>query len=234
MKQIDVCLSPELIHLYDLSGKVVVVVDILRATSCMTTGIAHGVKAIRPVSTLEECSALKEKGYITAAERGGQKVATFDIGNSPFSYMEEQVKGKKIGVTTTNGTLTINKSKSADEVIIGSFLNLTAVANYLNKQNKDVIIHCAGWQGRVNLEDTLYAGALAEKLGSTFQIDCDAARASLVLYEQAKNDLDGFLSKSSHVQRLKSFNIQKDITFCLTIDEYDVIPVLREGELVKL
>lgn len=234
MKNLDVCLSPELIHLYDLSGKIVVVVDILRATSCMTTGLACGVTSIRPVATLEECSDLKAEGYFTAAERGGQKVASFDIGNSPFSYMEDRFKGKKIAVTTTNGTLSITKSKSADEVLIGSFLNLSAVAKYLKTQDQDVIILCAGWQGRVNLEDTLFAGALVEKLESTYTIACDAAQAALVLYKAAESDLDNFLSASSHVQRLRKFNIEKDITFCLTIDEYDVIPVLRGNELVKL
>lgn len=234
MKNLDVCLSPELIHLYDLSGKIVVVVDILRATSCMTTGLACGVTSIRPVATLEECSDLKAEGYFTAAERGGQKVASFDIGNSPFSYMEDRFKGEKIAVTTTNGTLSITKSKSADEVIIGSFLNLSAVAKYLKTQDQDVIILCAGWQGRVNLEDTLFAGALVEKLESTYTIACDAAQAALVLYKAAESDLDNFLSASSHVQRLRKFNIEKDITFCLTIDEYDVIPVLRGNELVKL
>ena len=234
MKQIDVCLSPELIHLYDLSGKIVVVVDILRATSCMTTGIASGVASIRPVATLEECSDLKQEGYFTAAERGGQKVATFDISNSPFSYMEARFKGEKIAVTTTNGTLSITKSKSADQVIIGSFLNLSAVARHLEEEDKDVIILCAGWQGRVNLEDTLFAGALVEKIAPAYKIECDAALASEVLYKQAKSDLESFLSVSSHVQRLKSFHIQKDISFCLTIDEYDVIPVLKDDELIKL
>lgn len=233
MRKLDVCLSPELIHLYDLHGKIVVVVDILRATSCMTTGIAEGVASIRPVATLEECSALKEQGYFTAAERGGQKVAGFDIGNSPFSYMEDQFKGAKIAVTTTNGTLSITKSKSADQIIIGSFLNLTAVAQYILRYDQDVIILCAGWQGRVNLEDTLFAGALVETLGLSYEVECDAAQAALVLYKAAKSDMEKFLSASSHVQRLKNFNIGKDITFCLTIDEYDTVPILRDNELVR-
>ena len=232
MRKIDVCLSPELIHLYDLQGKIVVVVDILRATSCMTTGIAEGVASIRPVATLEECSELKEQGYFTAAERGGQKVAGFVIGNSPFSYMEDRFKGAKIAVTTTNGTLSITKSKSADKVIIGSFLNLTAVAQFILQYDQDVIILCAGWQGRVNLEDTLFAGALVEKLGLAYEVECDAAQAALVLYKTAKSDIEKFLSASSHVQRLKKFDIGKDITFCLTIDEYDAVPILRDNELV--
>jgi 2-phosphosulfolactate phosphatase len=233
MNQIDVCLSPELIHLYDLKGRIVVVVDILRATSCMTAGLANGVEAIHPVASLEACRALMEAGYIGAAERGGQKVDGFDIGNSPFSYMEPAYKGKKIAVTTTNGTVAIDKSKNADQVIIGSFLNLTAVAGYVRQQHKDIIILCAGWQGRVNLEDTLFAGALTEQLKDVFQIKCDAAIGALTLYNAEGDNISQYLDQSAHVQRLKGFNIQKDIDFCLTKDQFDVIPVLQGDELIE-
>ena len=232
MNQIDVCLSPELIHLYDLKGRIVVVVDILRATSCMTAGIANGVEAIHPVASLEACRTLMATGYIGAAERGGQKVDGFDIGNSPFSYMEPAYKGKKIAVTTTNGTVAIEKSKNADQVIIGSFLNLTAVADYVQQQHKDVLILCAGWQGRVNLEDTLFAGALTEQLKGVFQINCDAAIGALTLYNAAGANISEYLDQSSHVQRLKGFDIQKDIDFCLTKDQFDEIPILRGDELI--
>ncbi|MEQ8573117.1 MAG: 2-phosphosulfolactate phosphatase, partial [Fulvivirga sp.] len=105
MKTVDVCLSPDLIHLYDVSDKVVVVVDILRATSCMTAGLANGVKSITPFENLEQCQAMKHQGYLIAGERNGQKVDGFDLGNSPFDYMDEKVKGKKVAVTTTNGTV---------------------------------------------------------------------------------------------------------------------------------
>ncbi len=232
MPNVEVCLSPELIHLFDLKGKIVVVTDILRATSCMTTGIASGVAHIKPVATLQECEALKQKGYFTAAERNGAKVNGFDIGNSPFSYMEDRFKGKKIATTTTNGTVAITKSTEADEVVIGAFLNLSTIANYLIEEGKDAIIHCAGWKGNYSLEDTLFAGALIEKIQLDFELGDDASASALTNYQAVKNDLLGTILSSSHAKRLEK-HIRKDIELCATLDKYDVIPILKEGILVK-
>ncbi|WP_053406860.1 MULTISPECIES: 2-phosphosulfolactate phosphatase [Persicobacter] len=233
MKKIDICLSPEMIHLYDLKGKVAVVVDVLRATTCMVTGIAKGIPSITPVAHLEECKVLQEKGYIAAAERGGAKVDGFDMGNSPYSYMEAATTGKKVAATTTNGTLAITKSADADEIIIGAFINLEAVTNYLAAQDKDVVIVAAGWKGKFNLEDSLFAGALAEALEGQFEFADDASLAMKVLYLSVKHDLLGFLAASSHAKRLAKMNIQKDIEFALTPNQYDIVPVVRNGEIVK-
>jgi len=233
MQKVEVCLSPELIHLFDLKGKIVVVTDILRATSCMTTGLASGVAQIKPVATLEECRVLKGQGYFTAAERNGAKVEGFDIGNSPFSYMEEKFRGKNIATTTTNGTLAITKSTHADEIIIGSFLNLSTVAKYLINTGKDVVIHCAGWKGNYSLEDTLFAGALFEKLHNDFECGDDATNSALSIYSAAKNNLLETILGSSHAKRLKKHNIRKDIELCCTIDKYDVLPYLKDGVLIE-
>ncbi len=233
MPKIEVCLSPQLIHLFDLKGKIVVVTDILRATSCMTSGMASGVAMIKPVATLEECEALKKDGYFTAAERNGQKVEGFDIGNSPYSYMEERFAGKKIATTTTNGTLAITKSVAANEVIIGSFLNLTTVATYLIKEGKDVIIHCAGWKGNYSLEDTLFAGALIEKIQTSFELGDDASFSAAAGYRSAKNNLLVTILGSSHAKRLEKHSIRKDIELCCTIDKFNVLPFLKNGVLIK-
>lgn len=234
MRNIEVCLTPELVSLYGTKGKVVVVIDILRATSCMTTAIAHGIKSLIPVATLEECKALQKKGHIAAAERDGKMADGFDIGNSPFSYMDKSLVGKSIAVTTTNGTLAISKSKDAEEIVIGSFLNKTAIINYLNSQSKDVLLLCAGWKGKINLEDTLFAGAVIEGLQDSFFSENDSAITAHTLYQFAKKDMMKFLSNSSHVRRLKGLNITKDIAFCLEQDVYNVIPVLRGKELVMM
>ena len=233
-RTVDVCFSPDLLHLYDLKDKIVVVVDILRATSCMTTAIAHGVKSITPVASLEECEFLKMKGLLAAAERDGQIAEGFDMGNSPFSYMDETIEGKELAVTTTNGTLAITKSKDAIQVVIGSFLNISVLAEYLLNEPHDVMILCAGWKGKFNLEDTLFAGALAKRLCVAFKEACDAPLAAITLYEAAKHDMSGFLANSSHVKRLQRLDIHKDIDFCLQEDLYPVIPVLKKGKLVKL
>ncbi|MCX2743371.1 2-phosphosulfolactate phosphatase [Mangrovivirga sp. M17] len=233
-KTIDVCLSPDLLHLHSIEDKLVVVVDILRATSCMTAGIANGVESITPKASLEECRELKAKGYTIAGERNGEKVEDFDLGNSPFGYMDDELKGKKIAVTTTNGTVAINKSRNAKEVIIGSFLNLSAVAEYCKKSQYNLLVLCAGWKGKVNMEDSLFAGALVEALADTHESACDPPLMTAKMYEAAKDDLLGFVEKSSHVNRLKRIGIGKDIEFCLTIDKYSEIPVLKGEKLIKL
>ncbi len=232
MKSVDVCLSPELLHLYELEGKIVVVVDILRATSCMTTALAHGIQSITPVAALEDCKALQQQGYIAAAERNGEMAAGFDLGNSPFGYMDKTLEGKKVAMTTTNGTLAITRSSAAAQIIIGSFLNISAVANYLLDEDNDIIILCAGWKGKVNLEDTLFAGALFHVLKESHTHACDAPLMAESLYLQAWENPLKFLESSSHVQRLKRLGIEKDIDFCLQNDIYDVVPVLRGKELV--
>ena len=147
MPSISVCLSPNLINLFELKGNTVVVVDILRATSCITTALGCGIKSIKPVSNLEECLALGNEGYITAGERNGKKVDGFDLGNSPFGFMDEKLQGKKIAFTTTNGTQAINLSERADLVIAGSFLNIAAIKDFLYNQASNVTIVCAGWKG---------------------------------------------------------------------------------------
>lgn len=231
MKTIDVCLSPELMHLYKVQDKTVVVVDILRATSCMTTAFAHGIESIVPFAKLEDCLAAKNQGFIASGERDGKKVEGFDMGNSPFEYMSPALKGKKIAFTTTNGTQAIEKSRAANEVIIGSFLNLSSVVRHLLFTKNNILIVCAGWKGKVNLEDTLFAGAVVDKLKDFIEPDCDAPLAAQRLYLQAKADMVKFLSDSSHVKRLAKLNIHKDIEFCLTPDQYQVVPVLKDGVL---
>lgn len=234
MKTIDVCLSPDMMHLYPVIDHAVVVVDILRATSCMTTAFAHGIDTIAPFAKLEDCLAMKVNGFYTAGERDGKKVDGFDLGNSPFEYQDPKLKGAKIAFTTTNGTQAIVKSLGASEIIIGSFLNLTAVANHLKSLPQNILVVCAGWKGKFNLEDTLFAGALVEKLKADVLPACDAPLAAQALYNQARGDMETFLASSSHVKRLAKLNIHKDITFCLTEDTYSVVPVLRDNVLRTL
>jgi 2-phosphosulfolactate phosphatase len=232
MRSIDVCLSPDLMHLYDVQNHAVVVVDILRATSCMTTAFAHGVECIAPFANLQDCLAMKAKGFFTAGERDGKKVDGFDLGNSPFEYMDPNLRKQKIAFTTTNGTQAIVKSLGARQIIIGSFLSLSAVIEHLRKSNEDILIVCAGWKGKVNLEDTLFAGAIVDQLKKEVVLACDAPLAAQHLYNVAKGDMINFLKESSHVKRLARLNIFKDIEFCLTPDQYSVVPRLLDNYLV--
>ncbi|MFD2572823.1 2-phosphosulfolactate phosphatase [Spirosoma soli] len=234
MKQIDVCFTPDLLHLHTIENTIVVVADVFRATSCMVTAFAYGVKSITPVATIDECRLLQERGYMAAAERNARKVEGFELDNSPFTYMNEQIRGADIAMTTTNGTLAITRSRGAVKVLVGSFLNLDAIANFLKTEPYDVMVLCAGWKGRVNLEDTLFAGALVDRLKDNYAMAEDSAIMAWRLYGQGKDNLIGYMSNASHIRRLQRLGIQKDITYCLQHDLYDVIPVLRGNALVGM
>ncbi|WP_080238435.1 2-phosphosulfolactate phosphatase [Spirosoma rigui] len=234
MKQIDVCLTPDLLHLHDVENTIVVVADVFRATSCMVTAFAYGVKTIIPVATIEECQQWQERGYLAAAERNARRVDGFELDNSPFTYMDEQIRDADVAMTTTNGTLAITRSRSAVKVLVGSFLNLEAIVRYLKTERYDVMVLCAGWKGRVNLEDTLFAGALVDRLKDSYAMAEDSAIMAWRLYEQGKDNLAAYLSNSSHIKRLQRLGIQKDITYCLQHDLYDVVPVLRGNALVAM
>lgn len=234
MKQIDVCLTPDLLHLHDIENTIVVVADVFRATSCMVTAFAYGVNSIIPVATIEECQLYQERGYLAAAERNAKKVDGFELDNSPFTYMDERIRGANVAMTTTNGTLAITKSRSAVKVLVGSFLNLEAIARFLKTERYDVMVLCAGWKGRVNMEDTLFAGALVERLKDSYAMAEDSAIMAWRLYNQGKDNLPSYLSSSSHIQRLQRLGIQKDINYCLQHDLYDVVPVLRGNALVSM
>ncbi|MEZ0610982.1 2-phosphosulfolactate phosphatase [Fibrella sp. WM1] len=234
MNNLDVCLTPDLLHLHTVDNTIVVVADVFRATSCMVTAFAYGVGSIIPVATVDECRDLQQRGYLAAAERNARTVEGFDLDNSPFSYMDERLQGADIAMTTTNGTLAITKSRSAVKVLVGSFLNLEAVARYLRTQPYDVLVLCAGWKGRVNLEDTLFAGALADRLRDEYALNEDGALMAHRLYVDGKDNLINYLANASHIRRLQRLGIQKDIAYCLQHDLYDVVPVLRGSSLVRM
>jgi 2-phosphosulfolactate phosphatase len=232
MQKIDVCLSPDLIHLYDLVGKAVVVVDVFRATSCMVTAFAHGALEIIPVEDVDVCAAHREQGYLISAERNGVTPAGFDFDNSPFSYQVDRVKDAKICVTTTNGTVALRRSLSAEKVFVGAFLNISSVVRALKTWSSDVVVVCAGWKGKPNLEDTLFAGALIDELVGQYSVADDAALIAWKQYHVASSDLVTAVKHSSHVNRLLGLGIEKDISFCLERDRYDVLPYLQGDKLV--
>ncbi|MDN3202649.1 2-phosphosulfolactate phosphatase [Algoriphagus sediminis] len=233
MRNIEICLSPELIHLHDLKGKTVVVVDIFRATSTMVAALGNGIKEIRTFASLEECKSMKAQGYLIAGERNGHKVNGFDLGNSPLTYLDGKYAGEKLAMTTTNGTLALSKSQDAEEILIGAFPNFSTTLDYLKSIDRDILVHCAGWKGRFNLEDSLYAGALTKGLEGTHQSEDDASLALKSLFEKEGNDLKKFLSQASHAKRLQNHNIEADIDFCLQEDSIDLIGKFEKGALTK-
>ena len=232
MNSIEVCFTPELIHLHEVKGKLMVVVDIFRATSTMVAALAHGVTEILPFADLESCRAMQAQGYLIAGERDGLTAPGFELGNSPVAFLEGNYAGKKLAMTTTNGTLALDKSKGASEILIGAFPNLQATASYIQSRNLDVLIHCAGWKGRFNLEDSLYAGALVQALSSSHANQEDGALAMSSLFAQEGNNLATYLAQASHAKRLQNHGIEDDIDFCLSLNRYQkVVGLAGDGAL---
>lgn len=233
---LETCFSPALYEPERHSGSVVVIIDILRATSAICTAFEHGAEAVIPVATVDEAREYKEKGYLVAAERDGYVLDFADFGNSPFNFTPEKVEGKTIVYSTTNGTGIISVAASADSIIVGSFLNINAVVGWIRKQEKDVVLFCSGWKNRFNLEDTICAGAMAEKLlsGKAWSTSCDSTYAALDLWSLASTDLIGYVEKVAQRSRLRDKGLDDCIPFCLGMDFTRKVPVYRNGVLVSI
>jgi 2-phosphosulfolactate phosphatase len=230
-------LSPALLHLYDLNNTIVVVIDVLRATSTIATVLHNGAKEVIPVDSVQRCIQLgKELECVTAGERDGQIAPGLQYGNSSFEYPREFIEGKTLVLTTTNGTKLLHMAlaKGATEIISGSFLNLSAVCDHLVQMKKNVILACAGWKDRVNMEDTMMAGAVVSIVEDYFSINCDSSRIAETLYKKARKDMYGFMKSNdaSHYHRLTNFGLERDLRHCLTTDLANVLPEYVNGKLV--
>ncbi|WP_118973962.1 2-phosphosulfolactate phosphatase [Taibaiella koreensis] len=233
--QLEVCLSPALLSLYDTRDTIVVIIDVFRATSTIAAALHNGARAVIPVASVAECIQMKETvdNCITAGERDGQVAPGLQYGNSPLEYPADFIKGKTLALTTTNGTRLLHMVKDADTIITGSFLNLDAVCQYLVKRGKKVLLACSAWKDRVNLEDTLFAGAVTASIREHFTVHCDSARIaeSLYLQSQRSSGLLDFLRDSSHFRRLAAFGLEKDMAYCVTPNQHPVVPVYNGREL---
>lgn len=230
-------LSPALLHLYDVSNSIVVIIDVLRATSTIATALYNGARCVIPVDSVSRCIELgKQIDGVTAGERDGKVAEGLEYGNSPFEYPREFIEGKTLVLTTTNGTrlLQMALEKNANEIITGSFTNVSAVCEHLVEMKKNVILGCAAWKDRVNMEDTLFAGSVISRIGEHFSINCDSSHLAETMYEKAKKNMFDFMKKNdaSHYHRLVNFGLEKDIRYCFSADEANILPLYKEGKLV--
>ena len=235
MSQLQVCLSPGLLNLYNLEGKTVVVTDVLRATTTMVVANELCVKEILPVASRAEASQfIGKKNTVVAGERDGKTVAGFDLGNSPLVMQQEKENliGKRLVITTTNGTKALHAAIHAKHIFIGALINVAAVANQLRSEKEDILVLCAGWKNRVNLEDTLFAGALCDALKNDKKIYGDAAIMSHQLFSAHKNHLFESIKEATHYQRLKDNGIEDDIRFCMSLNTSDKVPQLQGKVIV--
>jgi 2-phosphosulfolactate phosphatase len=235
-RKIEVCFSPALFHAFRNPEAIAVIIDILRATSAIVTAFHNGVEKIIPVGTLEEARAYKEKGYMVAAERDGLVRDFADFGNSPFNFTRERVEGNQIVYSTTNGTQAIHVAGGCHQVLIGAYLNFTALCDWLDSQHRDVILLCAGWKNKFNLEDTLFAGAICTRLMETgnYTTICDSTLASMELWDKASGDLMSYVRKVAQHERLRRNRLHDVIEYCHSFDVTEVIPELHGDHLKKL
>jgi 2-phosphosulfolactate phosphatase len=233
-RKLETCFSPALYEADCHTDSIVVIIDVLRASSAICTAFANGAAAIIPVTSVDEAKLYKSKGYPVAAERDGFVLDFADFGNSPFNFTREKVEARTIVYSTTNGTSLINLTSSAYMTVIGSFLNMSALSKWLVKQDRNVILVCAGWKNRFNIEDTVCAGAIAEFLleSSCYTTTCDSTLAAIDLWSLARPDLFGYIEKAAQRSRLRDKNLDDCIQFCLTSDFTDKIPVMKNGALV--
>jgi len=235
-KHVEVCFTPGEYEYFKGEYDIVVVIDVLRATSAICAAFDNGIKSIIPVATIDEARDYQKKGFLVGAERLGQIVEGFDFGNSPYSYMKEELKGQEVVLSTTNGTKALSIAADAPTVVVGALNNLDALCNWLAIQDKNVLCLCSGWQDKFNLEDTICAGAICDQLiaSGKFVSDEDSSIAAKYLYLSAWENPLGYLKSSSHRRRLKNLNLNEDIKYCLTPNKTTVIPILKDGKLVKL
>ena len=234
-KKIEVCLTPSVFSEFRNDDAIVVVVDILRATSAIITAFMHGVRKIIPVATLEEAKAYKDKGYLVAAERDGIVRDFADFGNSPYNFQQQKIRNREIVYSTTNGTHCIMMARNSYRVLIGGYLNLSALSDFIKAEQRDLLILCAGWKNKFNLEDTLFAGALAEKVlqDQNYGTICDSALASIDLWTMARADMMHYIEKAAQRHRLKKNGLDDVIEYCHTPDLTALIPVLKENYLIS-
>lgn len=234
---LNTVLSPALLDLYEVKDAIVVVIDVLRATSTIATALYNGASSVVPVDDIAKCITLGESLVgVTAGERDGKIAQGLQFGNSPFEYPKEFIKGKTLVLTTTNGTKLLHMAlaRGASHIITGSFPNYTAVCEYLLAQNQPVLLACSAWKNKVNLEDTLFAGAVIKKIKENFSVHCDASGIAETLFESASPDLYSFLKQknATHYQRLTGFGLEKDLKYCLTFDSANVLPFYENEKLV--
>jgi 2-phosphosulfolactate phosphatase len=220
-----------------VSNSIVVIIDVLRATSTIATALYNGAKSVIPVDSVSQCIEIsKQIQGITAGERDGKIAEGLEYGNSPFEYPRDFIEGKTLVLTTTNGTKLLHMAleRGAKQIITGSFPNLEAVCNYLLAQNQPVVLACAAWKDRVNIEDLLFAGAVIHQVQKGFDVNCDSSQVAATLYSSAKEDLFAFMKarNASHFLRLSNYGLEKDIRYCLIPNTAPALPFYEDGKLI--
>ncbi|MEE1000449.1 MAG: 2-phosphosulfolactate phosphatase [Bacteroidales bacterium] len=239
MNKIETILSPALYPFRKMNGShICVVIDILRATTSICTAVNNGAKAIIPVKTIEEAKEYKDKGFLVAGERIENTFPFADWGNSALEFTRQRVEENEIVHSTTNGTVAIALAKESNpsKIVIGAFSNLSALSNYLSEQGKDVQLFCSGWNNTVSLEDMTFAGALADRLlqSGKFENKNDSTHSAIAVWNSAKDDLQGYMEKASHIHRLRKHGMDDVFDYTFQLDTCNVVPGLEQKKIINV
>lgn len=219
----------------ELRGKTVVMIDVLRASTTITAALENGAKGIIPVGDMDAAGRISQNldssHYLLCGEKDGVKIEGYDLGNSPLEYTPEAVKGHTIILKTTNGTRALKRSSLAGEIYVGCFRNLGVLTDHLGKSDNEIVLVCAGWRGRLSMEDLLCAGNIIHELGEgNLPSDArDGAKVVFGLYEKFGNDIEKAVFSSNHAARLKDVVSEEDLRFCSQVSASDVLPAMHEG-----
>jgi 2-phosphosulfolactate phosphatase len=239
--KIDLSFSAGQFDDLQLRDKNVVVLDVLRASSTITVALNNGAREIIPVASIE--SAVKISGSLfgevtlRGGERNGKMIEGFNLGNSPLEYSEAAVKGKSIIYCTTNGSVAMAKSRYARTLIVGSFLNLTTIVNFIREENKDFLFICAGrinTIGHFSLEDAVCAGMIIQKLTKLESLELnlgDSAKAAHALYKSFGRSILKMLKTCEHGKYLIEIGFADDLKICSAVDSVPVLPVQIENKI---
>lgn len=222
--------------LLDAENKIVIVIDVLRATSVITTALKNGAEKVIPVVTVEEALQLKKnlnQNALLGGERKAIKPEGFDMGNSPLEYVADKVCGKTVILTTSNGTKAIKSCQNAKDIIIGCFLNAKAVAREVVSRSQalggdvDIVLLCAGTLGNFSLDDIVCAGAIIERIVKLHQDleFSDLATVARLLYQSTSDKIYNLISIAKHYKTLKELGFEKDVDYCLQQDILDIVPI---------
>jgi 2-phosphosulfolactate phosphatase len=236
LMQIDIQLLPVPPVPNLFSAKTIVVIDVLRATSVIVHAISQEALEVIPVTTVEEAfqraKHLPQVVTLLGGERGSQKIEGFDLGNSPREYIAEKVKGKRLILTTTNGTKAFHAVSSGKEIMAGCFFNIGAIARRCLDLRQDLLIFPSGDEGRFSLEDTVCGGMLIERIlaGKKRLVTLtDASQSALILFQRFRKNLVEAFHLSTHGRDLIERGFEEDLAYCAQVDMTDIVPVFRDG-----
>lgn len=235
--RIDVLWVPAEVDTMDLGDRLVVVVDVLRATTSILAALEAGARGVIPVGSTEEAMRVADsrgrRGTLLCGERGGRRIEGFDLGNSPADYTPERVAEATLVYDTTNGTGAIRRARTASEVVLGSFWNLSAVADRIASTDRSAAVLCAGREGRVSLDDALCAGHLVEAVDErvgALETD-DGAYGARALARRTGAPTASWLSGTAAGAALVEIGLEDDLERCARMDVSDGLPTLADGEL---